>query len=180
MENRLAAGESPRPPIRSAKTNPTEVYGELESHELQQLSFRRAGFVLWMSTFVAFFAFLLWAFLPESVLQSVGVTYYPSKYVVASLPSKRAGNELISCCSGQMVGDCDSGVFLRAAAVRGGRLRCVQSLQHKSARLVLHHHRLAILVCCSSISAALASIQILIRDQWIRRSCKRTCSSLTD
>lgn len=45
------------------------------------------GFVLWISTFVAYLCFLLWAFLPEHVLQSAGVTYYPSKWWAIGLPA---------------------------------------------------------------------------------------------
>jgi phosphatidylinositol glycan class P protein len=54
----------------TAKPRSTEVY----------------GFVLWVTAFVSYLAFLLWAFLPEHVLQSVGVTYYPSKWWAVAIP----------------------------------------------------------------------------------------------
>lgn len=54
-----------------ARPNSTEVY----------------GFVLWISTFVAFGGFLLWAYMPESWLIDLGVTYYPSKYWALAFPS---------------------------------------------------------------------------------------------
>jgi phosphatidylinositol glycan class P protein len=37
------------------------------------------GFVLWMTTFVIYIVFALWAYLPEHMLIGLGVTYYPSK-----------------------------------------------------------------------------------------------------
>eukprot|EP00753_Platysulcus_tardus_P014134 PLAT4109.1.p1 GENE.PLAT4109.1~~PLAT4109.1.p1 ORF type:complete len:180 (+),score=31.18 PLAT4109.1:44-583(+) len=39
-----------------------------------------AGFVGWVASAVAFALYLLWAYIPEAVLHSYGVTYYPSKY----------------------------------------------------------------------------------------------------
>lgn len=45
------------------------------------------GFVLWMATFVVYGLFLLWAFLPESILHSAGVTYYPKKYWAVAIPA---------------------------------------------------------------------------------------------
>ena len=46
-----------------AKANSTEVY----------------GFVLWITTFVSFALFIAWAFVPDATLESIGITYYPSK-----------------------------------------------------------------------------------------------------
>lgn len=80
-----------------AKTNPTEVY----------------GFVLWISSAVAYIIFLAWAFTPEEVLHSVGITYYPSKYVSCvawphrcldggQLPSRRTCSFCSCLCSSLM------------------------------------------------------------------------------
>jgi len=68
-----AAGTTSRPlsaPIHS-KTRSTEVY----------------GFVLWITTFVIYVIFLLWAFLPEETLIGFGITYYPAKWWAIALPS---------------------------------------------------------------------------------------------
>merc|ERR1740117_1579172 len=37
------------------------------------------GFVLWITTFVIYALFILWAYLPDHALHSLGVTYYPDK-----------------------------------------------------------------------------------------------------
>ena len=45
------------------------------------------AFACWLATIVSYVAFLAWAFLPESVLQNYGITYYPSKYYALALPA---------------------------------------------------------------------------------------------
>ena len=63
----MEAKRRPRQQQRSAqsyKTNQTEVY----------------GFVLFLFTFVSYAIYIVWAFLPEDTLHSIGFTYYPSKY----------------------------------------------------------------------------------------------------
>eukprot|EP01083_Nonionella_stella_P126452 382740_1 len=37
--------------------------------------------------FVVFALFLLWAYLPESILHSAGITYYPSKWWALAIPT---------------------------------------------------------------------------------------------
>lgn len=45
------------------------------------------GFVGWISSFVAYGLFVVWAFVPEEALHSVGITYYPHKYWSLAVPS---------------------------------------------------------------------------------------------
>ncbi|KAL5724277.1 hypothetical protein ACHQM5_007557 [Ranunculus cassubicifolius] len=45
------------------------------------------GFVGSISTVVATFIFLMWAYIPESWLHSMGITYYPSKYWALAVPT---------------------------------------------------------------------------------------------
>lgn len=45
------------------------------------------AFVAWLSTYVLFFLFCVWAFLPDATLSSWGLTYYPSKYYAVAFPS---------------------------------------------------------------------------------------------
>ncbi|XP_010534469.1 PREDICTED: phosphatidylinositol N-acetylglucosaminyltransferase subunit P-like isoform X2 [Tarenaya hassleriana] len=45
------------------------------------------GFVGCISTVVATVIFLVWAYVPESVLESVGIHYYPSQYWAIALPT---------------------------------------------------------------------------------------------
>lgn len=45
------------------------------------------GFTLYISTFVFFLLFLIWAFVPEQFLHNVGIYYYPDKYWAIIIPS---------------------------------------------------------------------------------------------
>ncbi|KAL3157506.1 hypothetical protein ABBQ32_011968 [Trebouxia sp. C0010 RCD-2024] len=45
------------------------------------------GFTGWITTGVAYGAFLCWAYLPEQALQAVGITYYPDKYWALAVPT---------------------------------------------------------------------------------------------
>lgn len=51
--------------------NPTEVY----------------GFVGSITTVVAAVIYFLWAYLPDSFLHSIGISYYPSRYWAVALPT---------------------------------------------------------------------------------------------
>ncbi|RIA94172.1 PIG-P-domain-containing protein [Glomus cerebriforme] len=44
------------------------------------------GFVLYLSSFIAFVIYLLWAYLPDEILISLGITYYPDRYWALALP----------------------------------------------------------------------------------------------
>ena len=44
------------------------------------------GFVAWIAVHICFTIFLLWAYTPDRVLVSLGVTYYPSKHWALALP----------------------------------------------------------------------------------------------
>ena len=44
------------------------------------------SFVGWIGTHLCFVLFILWAYLPEPVLNGVGVTYFPSKYWGVAIP----------------------------------------------------------------------------------------------
>lgn len=45
------------------------------------------GFAGWIASLVAYALYLVWAYVPESTLQAVGITYYPSKYWAIAIPS---------------------------------------------------------------------------------------------
>lgn len=45
------------------------------------------GFVGWITSFLAWICYLLWAYLPEHVLHDVGVSYYPNKYWAIAAPA---------------------------------------------------------------------------------------------
>ncbi|CAG8579712.1 15488_t:CDS:2, partial [Acaulospora morrowiae] len=44
------------------------------------------GFALYLLSFIAFVIFLLWAYLPDEALISLGITYYPDRYWALALP----------------------------------------------------------------------------------------------
>lgn len=78
----MAAMMSPKRPLSFSRdlvqttgpkqgAKPTEVY----------------GFVGAISTLVGFLVFLMWAYLPEPWLHSMGITYYPNRYWAMAVPA---------------------------------------------------------------------------------------------
>eukprot|EP00899_Mesostigma_viride_P002002 jgi/Mesvir1/11802/Mv00161-RA.1 len=45
------------------------------------------GFVGMITTVIAYCMFLAWAYVPDDVLRSMGITYYPSKYWAVAIPA---------------------------------------------------------------------------------------------
>ncbi|KAI8087790.1 PIG-P-domain-containing protein [Gilbertella persicaria] len=44
------------------------------------------GFVMYLSSFVAFGIYLIWAYVPDQILHRLGITYYPSRYWALAIP----------------------------------------------------------------------------------------------
>ncbi|XP_052760494.1 phosphatidylinositol N-acetylglucosaminyltransferase subunit P-like [Mya arenaria] len=44
------------------------------------------GFVLYLSAYVAFVAYVIWAYFPESWLEAIGFSYLPQKYWAVAVP----------------------------------------------------------------------------------------------
>ncbi|KAG9307795.1 hypothetical protein G9A89_023360 [Geosiphon pyriformis] len=44
------------------------------------------GFVLYLVSIMAYVIYLIWAYLPDEALISLGITYYPSRYWALALP----------------------------------------------------------------------------------------------
>ena len=45
------------------------------------------GFVVWISASICLVLYLLWAYLPPSVLHALHITYYPDRYWAVALPA---------------------------------------------------------------------------------------------
>ncbi|CAD8111524.1 unnamed protein product [Paramecium sonneborni] len=45
------------------------------------------GFIGWIASYIVFFIYLAWVFLPESALHSLGIHYFPQKYWALAIPS---------------------------------------------------------------------------------------------
>ncbi|KAJ1674919.1 hypothetical protein EV182_002298 [Spiromyces aspiralis] len=50
-------------------------------------TYEYGGFVLYLVSFVALGLFFAWAYLPDSVLHYVGITYYPDRYWALVVPA---------------------------------------------------------------------------------------------
>lgn len=53
----------------------------------RQPQFEVYGFVGWFTTLICYIVFLLWSFIPERVLHSAGIYYYPNQYWAIALPA---------------------------------------------------------------------------------------------
>lgn len=45
------------------------------------------GFVAWLATAILWFIYILWALLPDSIIQGMGITWYPSREWALLIPS---------------------------------------------------------------------------------------------
>ncbi|TNV71966.1 hypothetical protein FGO68_gene9029 [Halteria grandinella] len=45
------------------------------------------GFFAWIMTAASFFGYQFWAYVPEHILQSLGIHYIPNKYMAVAIPA---------------------------------------------------------------------------------------------
>eukprot|EP01053_Blabericola_migrator_P011443 Blabericola_migrator_1__11442@NODE_67_length_15652_cov_76_134937_g60_i0_p11_GENE_NODE_67_length_15652_cov_76_134937_g60_i0NODE_67_length_15652_cov_76_134937_g60_i0_p11_ORF_typecomplete_len155_score23_92PIGP/PF08510_12/2_1e24DUF3302/PF11742_8/0_00082DUF3302/PF11742_8/4_9e03DUF3302/PF11742_8/8_2e03CCSMST1/PF15013_6/0_013FixQ/PF05545_11/0_048DPM2/PF07297_12/0_041HRG/PF16954_5/0_2_NODE_67_length_15652_cov_76_134937_g60_i01316813632 len=53
----------------------------------QETSVEVYGFVSFLLSHVVFVIYLIWAFIPDKVLEQYGITHYPTKYWAAAVPA---------------------------------------------------------------------------------------------
>ncbi|OQR86774.1 hypothetical protein ACHHYP_09945 [Achlya hypogyna] len=59
----------------------------LETQRINAMQMEIYGFAGWIASIVVFACYLLWAYLPDSVLNQYGISYYPSRYWAVALPA---------------------------------------------------------------------------------------------
>ncbi|KAL7747063.1 hypothetical protein RI367_007559 [Sorochytrium milnesiophthora] len=65
------------PPRSAAASEPAEVSPAYEYY----------GFVIYLLSIFSYLVFLAWAFLPDAVLHSLGIYYYPSRWWALAIPT---------------------------------------------------------------------------------------------
>ncbi len=64
---------------------------DAQSNEIVKIEYDPSNsvlsFIIWIGTYLVYFSYLAWAFLPDSVLHPLGITYYPSRYYALALPA---------------------------------------------------------------------------------------------
>ncbi|CAG8489892.1 16021_t:CDS:2 [Funneliformis mosseae] len=74
--------------LRNYSSGMTNIYQTDESPTTltKTPTYEYYGFVLYLSSFIAFVIYLLWAYLPDEILISLGITYFPDRYWALALP----------------------------------------------------------------------------------------------
>ncbi|ETV99710.1 hypothetical protein, variant [Aphanomyces invadans] len=62
----------------------------LETQRITAMQMEIYGFAGWIASIVVFVCYLLWAYVPDSILASYGITYYPSRYWALAVPAMLA------------------------------------------------------------------------------------------
>lgn len=89
---------SPRRVLSFSKRQKQKPFGLQDSDSTRSSPFRASqvqgpkpsevyGFVGSISTVVATLIFLIWAYVPDKLLESIGIHYYPSRYWVLAMPT---------------------------------------------------------------------------------------------
>lgn len=59
----------------------SSTFVERKSYRRSKLDASVRGFIIWISSFIVGIVYLIWAFIPESALHRMGLTFYPDRYV---------------------------------------------------------------------------------------------------
>ncbi|THH00484.1 hypothetical protein EW026_g2072 [Hermanssonia centrifuga] len=78
----MEENDSPTSPV-----SPLAPYPPLPPTDVRSRAPEFYGFVAWISTYLLFIFFLLWAILPDEYINSIGVSWYPSREWAVLLPA---------------------------------------------------------------------------------------------
>ncbi|ETV70730.1 hypothetical protein H257_13823 [Aphanomyces astaci] len=59
----------------------------LETQRITAMQMEIYGFAGWIASIAIFVCYLLWAYVPDAILASYGITYYPSRYWALAVPA---------------------------------------------------------------------------------------------
>ncbi|KAF0713087.1 Aste57867_4527 [Aphanomyces stellatus] len=59
----------------------------LETQRITAMQMEIYGFAGWIASIVIFVCYLLWAYVPDEILEDYGLTYYPSRYWALAVPA---------------------------------------------------------------------------------------------
>ncbi|PSS36960.1 hypothetical protein PHLCEN_2v1176 [Hermanssonia centrifuga] len=76
----MEENDSPTSPV-----SPLAPYPPLPPTDVRSRAPEFYGFVAWISTYLLFIFFLLWAILPDEYINSIGISWYPSRSVLDGL-----------------------------------------------------------------------------------------------
>ncbi|KAJ2623828.1 hypothetical protein GGI26_002066 [Coemansia sp. RSA 1358] len=83
--------ESAAESVAMAAQYPAPMSVEASAAEYEPIAktptFEYYGFVVYMVSMAAFVVYLVWAYLPDSALEAMGITYYPDRYWALALPA---------------------------------------------------------------------------------------------
>ncbi|KAH9941803.1 PIG-P-domain-containing protein [Epithele typhae] len=82
-----ASGRADSPPEPTSPVSPLAPYPPVPPTAGRSRAPEFYGFVAWTGTYLFFAAYLLWAFLPDAVIEALGVSWYPNREWALLIPA---------------------------------------------------------------------------------------------
>ena len=99
VEDRMAYGLYVLPFIDGVEDRALPLLCSFSMSGLRPHSTEVYGFVVWISASLCLVLYLLWAYLPPSVLHALHITYYPDRYWAVAIPAYLSVLPLFLCFS---------------------------------------------------------------------------------